>query len=114
MSKLLVIFTGNWADEMDVEGFMFVSEAAWEYKQKEWANTEFPVELGIGTNEELEYEKLSEYISEFKIQKVTEEEEQLIRKLFNMNSKWSDFGHVPWIEGNANNAFYEEHGSCPD
>ena len=56
MSKLLVIFDGNWADEMDVEGFMIVSKECWDYKQIEWEHTEFPQELYIGTNEALVYD----------------------------------------------------------
>jgi hypothetical protein len=114
MSKLLVIFDGDWADEMDIQGFMIVSDEAWKYKQLEWKNTKFPQELGIGTNETMIYDDLDEYVRDFKTKLITDEEEQILRKLFNMNSTYADFGLIPWIEGNADGSFYDEHGYCPD
>jgi len=114
MSKLLIIFNGDWADEMDVEGFMIVSEECWKYKQLEWENTPFPQELYVGTNEAIEYDDIKEYLRDFKVKEISDEEETVIRKLFGLNSKFSNFGHVPLIEGTATNEFYEKHGYCPE
>jgi len=114
MSKLLIIFNGDWADEMDVDGFMIVSKECWKYKQLEWEHTSFPQELYIGTNESMEYENMEEYLRNFKVKDISDEEEKVIRTLFGLKSKFSTFGQVPFIEGDAPDSFYEEHGYCPD
>ena len=114
MSKILVISTGNWADEIDVEGFMIVSKECWEWKKLEWNHTEFPQEISIGTNEYAEFENVEEYLNSFKIKEISDEEAELLRKLFDISSRFGDFGHVLWIEGDASESFYDKHGHCPE
>jgi len=110
MSKVLVIFKGNWADEMDVEGFDIISKAAWDFKKLEVEHTDFPQMIGVGTNEELDYESAKQYLSEFQVHEISDSDEATIRKYF---GKYT-FGNVPWLEGNAPESFYKEHGYCPD
>lgn len=110
MGKLLIIFKGNWADEMDIEGFTIVSKEHWEYMQLETRNTEFPIELGIGTNEEMTYEDPEEYLRHFKVHEISDQKVAWLQDIFGNY----DFGHVPWLEGDAPDSFYEEHGYCPD
>ncbi len=111
MGKLFVKFEGNWADEMDIEGYTIMSEEEWEYKQLEGKNIQFPVELGIGTNEQMIYESLEDYLENFKVQKISDEEIKTLKKFF---GECHVFGFVPLLEGNAPHSFYEEHGYCPD
>ena len=105
MSKVLVIFKGDWADEMDIEGFDIISKEEWEYKKLELKHTQFPQQIGIGSNQELDYDSSKEYLSDFKVQEISDEEEAIIRKLF----VYLPLGEVPWLEGNASDEFYEKH-----
>ena len=110
LKKVLIIFEDNWADEMDLKGFDIISKAEWEYKKKELLHTEFPIEVGFGTNEENTYETREDFIKHFKAHEISEKEESTIKKFF---GNWS-FGHIPFHEGDAPDSFYEEHGFCPD
>jgi hypothetical protein len=109
MSKVLLIFKGNWADEMDIEGFDILSKEHWEFKKLEANNTEFPQEICIGTNENVDYDSVKEYLSDFKVQEISDEEEAIIRKLF----VYLPLGQVPYLKGFAPDSFYEKHGQCP-
>lgn len=54
MSKLLVKFKDNWADEMDIEGFFVTTREDWENRVT-LLKDNFPYGLtyGIGTNEDI-------------------------------------------------------------
>lgn len=108
--KLLVIFDDNWADEMDIAGFDIFTKEHWEYKKLELEHTKFPQEVGFGTNESNTYDSAEEFLSMFKEQEISKEEEKIIRKFFGNYF----FGIFPEIEGCAIDSFYEEHGNCPD
>ena len=110
MGKLLIKFEGNWADEMDVYGFTIISEEHWKYKNLEWTHTPFPYEYGVGTNESIIFEDIQEYLRSFKVEKISDDEIKCIQKFFGDR----DFGRVCWIEGEAPDSFYEEHGYCPE
>jgi len=110
MSKVLVIFDDNWADEMDITGFDILTEEQWEYKKLELEHTTFPQDVGFGTNESNIYEDANEFLGNFKTFPISEKEEEVIRKFFGMYH----FGTIPFIEGGASDSFYEENGYCPD
>lgn len=110
MGKLLIKFKGDWADEMDVYGFTIISEEKWAFKKLEWEHTPFPQECMVGTNEYVEYKDMQEYLKNFKVKEISEDEIKCIQKFFGNR----DFGHVCWIEGEAPDSFWEEHGHCPD
>jgi len=110
MNKVLVTFTDNWADEMDVVGFSILTKEQWEYKKLELQHTEFPQEVGFGTNESNEYESAEEFLSRFKVQPISDETEITLKQLFGPY----DFGTIPFIEGEAEESFYEENGDFPD
>ena len=110
MQKVLIIFKDNWADEMDIEGFSIISKDEWEYKKLELKHTQFPREVGFGTNEDNDYDNAKHFLSMFQAQEISDDEEQIIKKLF----KYPQFGTIPFIEGEASESFYEKHGECPD
>jgi hypothetical protein len=108
--KVLVIFKDDWADEMDIVGFDIISKDEWEYKKLEIEHCPFPQEVGFGTNESNTYESAKEFISNFQTIEISLEQEQTLVKLF----RYKQFGTFPYIEGEAPESFYEEHGECPD
>lgn len=94
MTKLLVKFSGNWADEMDIKGFEIVGRDWWEkYKDK------FPEDVGefflyVGSNQDMTFCGKAEYFRCFTTIEITEEEEKLLVRLFGSMA----FGKVPWYE----------------
>jgi hypothetical protein len=109
MSKVLVIFKDNWADEMDIEGFDILTKDQWEYKKLELEHTQFPQDVGLGTNESNDYESAEQFLAMFKVIPISDEEEKIIKKCFGEYS----FGTIPFIEGSATEDFYEKYGFCP-
>jgi len=109
MSKqmLLVKFDSNYADEFDVEGFTIMSETEWEehkakvsafFKKRE-QNFSFErgrgrrpyddgVEVYFGTNEQIIYETLDCYLRSFKVQKISDEEIEVLKKFFGKEVKF--------------------------
>ena len=108
--KLLIIFEDNWADEMDIQGFDILTKEHWEYKKLELQHTQFPNEIGIGTNQFIDYDTVEEYLKQFKVTPISNNEEEFLQKYFDKYS----FGIFPLIEGEAPDEFYEEHGYCPE
>ena len=110
MSKLLVIFKDYWADEMEIEGFDILTKEEWEYKKLELQHTQFPQEVGLGTNESNDYESAEQFLSMFKAVPISDKEEKIFRGIFGNYH----FGTFPMIEGEAPESFYEKHGFSPD
>ena len=96
---VLVKFSDNWADEMDVKGFCI-------YKSKEEFDEDLKEEIvdsagiedeeyddfisgnyfwyshGIGSNESLEYESFEDLYNKFSITEITDEEYDILHKYF--------------------------------
>ena len=56
MKYVLIKFSGDWADEMTIEGFSIISKDHWEYMKLEAEHSEYPVELGVGSNQYVEFQ----------------------------------------------------------
>jgi len=94
----------NWADEMDLEGFTVCSPEHWlNYMASLMQACLFPHSVYMGTNEEIEYEKLDDYLRTLTVRGLSEEEFNL---LFNVFDSWRNdrekkslnFGKIAWIE----------------
>ncbi len=104
MSRLLVTFSSNYADEFDVDGFMVMSPEEWE-AHKELAARKFEefdklpkdhygrtiteyggctdgIEVYFGTNEQMIYETLDCYLRSFHTTELSDEEYAVLEKLF--------------------------------
>lgn len=81
----LIKYSGNWADEMDVDGFRIISDKQFKEWEKGWKKTfkedgEFT--FGIGTNENIPYEDYESFMAEFEVTDITNEEYGAISNLF--------------------------------
>lgn len=81
----LIKYSSNWADEMDISGFSVKSEE----RYKKWRNAwkllfkeDGDYTFHIGTNEEVEYNSFEEFISDFKIKEISEEDAIVIKNHF--------------------------------
>ena len=106
--KLLIKFEADWADEMTIYGFGIMTDEQWAWKNLELKHTQFPQEVDFGTNESEVYETLDEYLRNFKITEISDEEAMVINKLFR-----SDYGQFAIIEGDAPSEFYKKYGYYP-
>lgn len=83
-SWLLVKYSDNWADEMDVEGCRVYRKSEWDIFCKA-AKMEFK-ENGsyvyyVGTNEDIEYRSYEDFMSQFEVKSITKDQLDVIEKL---------------------------------
>ena len=81
----LIKYKSNWADEMDVQGWSVMSpmrHAAWEDSWADHFKDEGNYSFSVGTNEDIEYDSIEEFLKEFKVVDITESEADTLVKLF--------------------------------
>lgn len=86
MEYLLIKYRDNWADEIDVEGFVVVKKSDWEAllnKMQAFFSARISWEFGIGTNEEIYYSTFKEWEKTLKYTELSEVEFIIISKVFN-------------------------------
>lgn len=90
MSIKLLTVNGNWADEMDFNSHLIVEEGDENWKMLEKINSYTKeqmedtneVSIGIGSNEDVEYENVYEAYCRIIEYDITEDECAIIRKYF--------------------------------
>ncbi len=79
---VLLKFSGNWADEMDIEGFLVASRAYWEHRRQELSQVEGDLHACIGTNEYLEWSDGKELLDSIEVSDLSAEEVRLLQQHF--------------------------------
>lgn len=89
--QILIKWEDNWADKMDVQGFHIVTEKAWNtFKGLMETKLEFPYTIGIGSNEDIEYDEYNDLAKTFSAYYITDNEADAIRNNFEL-----PYGHFP-------------------
>lgn len=113
MSKKLFKFSSNWADEMDVYSYAIVDtkESLWaDYKKimdvpKDKRDEEGNwVCIGVGSNEELEYDTVQELLDEISVKNLTDEEASIITK--KLGKEWGN-PSIDYLIEAASEALFE-------
>lgn len=82
MSKLLIRFRDNWADEMDLDGFQIMTTTEWnDYKDK-LISIKCSFEVYWGTNESNEYESGRVVLDHLSVTEITHEQGEFIESIF--------------------------------
>jgi hypothetical protein len=89
MKNLLVKYKGDWADELEVEGFWVTTKEEYEEWLIEIKNS-FPYTYYIGTNEEIEYESLDSLQYDLSVKEITQEQFDNLKVVFG-----GSFGFFP-------------------
>lgn len=101
MSKLLVKFSANWADEMDIDGFKVTTRDKWNrhigVAARFFKSHPNGIELSCGSNEEVTFQDLKEYRAAFHTKVITEEEAVTMKRLFPVAFR-EGYGHFLTIE----------------
>ena len=79
----LVIYEGNWADEMDISGFCTIDGESLADAKKEICAYKNEIEICIGTNEEVYYENGKDFWENLNIKEITTEQSKVLSDLFN-------------------------------
>lgn len=85
MTHVLVKYSSNWADEMDISGFCLMTKKTYEKWLKGWEDFFTSLDGGdehrgggvyrfcIGTNEDIEYYNFKQFISDIDAKEITED-----------------------------------------
>jgi len=87
--KCLMFYSGNWNDEIDVDGFIIVDEPFVKYMRNFLKEYNYTISVDIGFKETVEYENGKELLSEITFNKITNKESEIIEKHF---GSCNDFG----------------------
>lgn len=98
MENVLVKWSSNWADQMDIEGFSILKVTAWEeYKKKLRVRSSF--RIYIGTEEYIDYASGEDLLEEIKVKKLSAADEKSIRKMLGSQFGNQNFLYVLSEEG---------------
>lgn len=75
-----VIFKDNWADEMDIEGVEVVLREEFFEKYDKVKEIKGPISVSIGSNEEIDYYEISDFLSSIEIGEVSDEFAEMYNK----------------------------------
>lgn len=94
--KVLVEWNTNWADEMDIQGFCLLEVETIEDLKEQIRNHPYnksKMEICIGTNEEIYYSDVSEFMQDLSFEHLSENEYEVVNKLFG-----KEWGHTSFIQ----------------
>ena len=87
--KYLMIYSGNWNDEIDVDGFVIVDSWFVTYMKKFLKNYNYSISVDIGFKETVDYDNGKELLQEISFNKISNQDAEVIEKYF---KTYNDFG----------------------
>lgn len=88
---VLIKWDSNWADEMDIEGFLIISKTKADNFKKQLKDYDSSFEVYVGTNEDIEYGSGEELLNELTFKSITTEEAKVIKKFFGESGGHTEF-----------------------
>lgn len=80
MSKVLVTYNSNWADEMDISAFRIFDKPDWDAIEKFAKEYKNEICVCIGTNEEVEFTDGNDWLSKMEVKVITDKDANIIEK----------------------------------
>lgn len=94
MSKVLVKWSSNYADEFDVDGFVLMDESVWNEAKEKIPKYEDEISIGFGTNEEIEYSNGQEFFNDLSAQVLSNLEAGIIEQTIGGSFGHSGFEYI--------------------
>lgn len=85
-----MIHSGNWNDEIDVDGFVIMNKAQMTYIVKFLKKFDQPISISLGFGNSVDYENGREVLEEISFQEITNEEHEVIHKFFGNSNDFGD------------------------
>lgn len=86
----IITYTGNWNDEINVDGFAIISDKKKNRIVKLLTDYDNIIYINNGGDDEIEYENGKELLDEISFEKITRDEISVITKFFGRNN---DYGN---------------------
>lgn len=82
MGKVLINFSDDWADEMNIDGWVIMEEEEWKEIKKKVAAKKGYISVGFGTNEDNEYSNGKDFLNTLEVTKLSDDEYSVLNKIF--------------------------------
>ena len=79
MAYYLLKYEDNWADEMDVEGHVILTEKEYQAFQESLEDKDY-FTFSVGSNEEIEYETIDDLKNRIDVDEISQEEYEVFKK----------------------------------
>lgn len=86
----MMVYSGNWNDEIDVDGFVILNKTQVCYITSFLKKFKEPISISLGFGEDVEYEYGKELLDEISFQEITTEECETIIKFFGSSNDFGD------------------------
>jgi hypothetical protein len=90
MKNYMMIYSGNWNDEIDVDGFVMMEKKQMSYMTKFLKEYKNPISISLGFDDYVEYDNGKELLEEISFQEITQEEFETIKKFFGTSNDFGD------------------------
>lgn len=79
---VLVKWSDNWADEMDLDGFCIYTESAWKDFRTKLSAYKDEFSICVGTNEDIDYSNGKDLLKKMNVHKLSESDYATISRIF--------------------------------
>ena len=90
MKIFIMFYSGNWNDEIDVDGFILLNKTQMSYIVGFLKKFKEPISISLGFGEDIEYENGKELLDEISFQEITTDECETIIKFFGESNDFGD------------------------
>lgn len=78
----LIKWSSNWADEMDVEGFIIVNDEDLQMFKENLEKIDCPITISVGSNQWIDFENGEDLRKSVRVITLTEEQTKVVNDLF--------------------------------
>ena len=86
----MMVYSGNWNEEIDVDGFVIMNKTEITYLSKFLRKYKDPISVSLGVGDYVEYDNGKELLDEISFQEITPEEYETITKFFGSSNDFGD------------------------
>lgn len=90
MKKFIMIYSGNWDDEIDVDGFYIMNKKQMINFIRSLKKYNDPITIDLGTKYSIDYENGKEILEEISFQEISDDEHTSIKKFFGDSNDFGD------------------------
>lgn len=90
MKNFMMIYSGNWNEEIDVDGFVMMNKKEMMYLSGFLRKYKSQVSVSLGFGDYVEYDNGKELLEEISFQEISSEEYDTINKFFGTSNDFGD------------------------
>ena len=90
MKNFMMVYSGNWNEEIDVDGFVIMNKKEMCYLTSFLKKYKAPISVSLGFGDYVEYENGKELLEEISFQEISPIEYDTINKFFGRSNDFGD------------------------